>query len=97
MLKIIAAAVVLVSLTQPAEAGSEIEKRCGTKVTWSSVKCGWRTGYTARSHDVKAAEYETRAKHAEIDGRMDKAEDYRRLATYEAARAEAIRKRYPKQ
>lgn len=93
MLKILTATLALSVLAIPAKAESEVDRLCGTKVTWQAVKCAVALA-DARKHDIRAAEYEARAKHAEIDNRPTQAAEYRRRAAYEAAQGDAIRKLY---
>ncbi len=96
MLKIITATALLVILAAPAQAETDVTKRCGTELTWKGVKCALAIG-RARRHDKDAAVYEESAKHAEIDGDKETAEEMRRRAAYERARGESNRKLYPLQ
>jgi len=79
---------------------SDVDERCGTKITWKAIKCATVAGW-ADGAEKKAAKYENLAKHAELDGDQNLVQFYRNRAAFNAAEGQRLRKyfeeKYPKQ
>lgn len=79
---------------------SDVDERCGTKLTWKAIRCAMAYG-DAETRRRRAAKYENWAKHADLDGDENLAQYYRNRAAFTAAESERLQKvfetKYPKQ
>lgn len=81
---LIAGAVVFAATPVKATENDTVHYRCGTKITWSAVKCV-SSFWDAVTRMKTAAKYERWAKHAEVDGELGKVAEYRNYVAFHAA------------